>query len=128
MKIHTGRIIVTAIAIEVLSIVSLVAVVALTGPGERIAAQAYAQELGWWLGPLTGFVFCFLGGSWVAKHARNRPVAHGCAVGLVTAAMDVILLAASDPSFSPVFLLSNVGRVVAGALGGWVASRGAAAA
>lgn len=120
MKIHIGRIIVTAIAIEVLSIVSLVAVVALTGPGERIAAEAYAQKLGLWLGPLAGFVFCFFGGYWVAKRARYRPVAHGLAVGLATAIIDVVLLVASAPAFSPVFLLSNVGRVVAGALGGWV--------
>ena len=117
-----GRIVLTAVAIEVASIVALVALVALAGPDERGAAQVFAQRLGLWFGPLCGALLCFGGGYRLGRQAP-RPVRTGATLGLVVAAIDVTLLVAGGVGFAAVFVLSNALRVGCGAAGGWVAGR-----
>ena len=123
MPLRIGRIIMLAVAIEALSILALVVLVALLGPSDPAAAQVYAERLGYWVGPIAGFVLCAVGGWLVARSLTAHHVLNGLVLGAVVAAIDIALLLAASAEFQPVFALSNAGRVVAGSLGGWVASR-----
>ena len=59
MSIRIGRILVLAVVIEALAILALVLMVAAPlGPSDPDAAQAYAERLGTWVGPIAGFVLC----------------------------------------------------------------------
>jgi hypothetical protein len=130
MKIRLVRILIAAIAAEVLGVIALVIVVALFGPSEKTAAEAYAMKLGFWVGPISGFVFCLLGGFWVARGLANAQVLNGFIMGLAGAGIDVAILAVTGTllPFEPIFALSNVGRIIAGTLGGWLAKRSIARA
>ena len=121
MRIRWGRVVVAAISAEVGAIVALVALVALFGPKEAAAAQAYAERLGAWVGPIGGAVMCFIGGLWVARSAGHRGVMHGVLVGFVASLIDSALLIGMGAAFQFLFVASNLGKIVAGGLGGWVA-------
>jgi hypothetical protein len=123
MKFRIGRIAFAAVAAEVLGILVLVLLVAAFGPSDKTAAQTYAQSLGLWVGPVSGFVLCLLGGFWVARGLVKLHVANGFALGVAGAAIDAGLLIAAGASFEIVYLVSNLGRVVAGTIGGWLAER-----
>lgn len=120
MNIRLGRVIITAIAAEVLAVLALVLLVALFGPGEPAEAQAYAERLGSWVGPIAGFGTCVLGGWWVARGAAASPVLNGVSLGATVAAIDIAILVLSGATFQLVFAASNVGRILAGAIGGWL--------
>ena len=126
MPMIIGRVVLTAVLVEALNIALLFLVVALFGPRDAQAAQADAEELGKWVGPIGGFLLCFLGGWWVAVASRGRHVLNGLALGATVAGIDLGLLAASGAPFQFLFVASNLGRLVAGALGGRVAMRGRA--
>jgi len=122
MGLRWGRILGAAVAVEVGAIVLLVVVVAVVGPKEPEAASAFAKRHGQWLGPLAGTIGCFLGGWWASRGMATRQVVQGLMVGVVAAAIDVALLLAGGASFRLLFVASNMGRILAGALGGWMAS------
>ena len=123
-----GRIVVAAIATEVLAVLVLVLLVAALGPRDTAGAQAFAGRLGYWVGPIAGFGFCVLGGAWVARGLVRDHLANGLGLGLAAAALDVGILILSGAAFQPIFVASNLGRVIAGSLGGWLASRGESSA
>ena len=123
MKVRIARTLVTALVVEILAIATLVVAVALFGPSEAEAAQEWAGQTGRWLGPVAGFIFCVFGGWFVARGAAAEHVVHGLLLGAVVAAIDIGLLLAGGSEFETVFVLSNVGRLIAGALGGWLAGR-----
>ncbi len=118
-----GAIAIAAIAAEILAIVALVLIVALVGPAEPEAAQAYAERLGYWVGPIGGFAACVLAGWWVARGLAAAHILNGFILGAAVAAIDGSILVASGAAFEPVFAISNIGRVIAGSIGGWLASR-----
>ncbi len=118
-----ARILGLAIAVEALTIILLVVIVMAFGPSEAAEAEAFAQRHGQWVGPVGGFAFT-LGGAWVAsRRLTERHVATGLLLGATVATVDIILLLESSADFEVVFVVSNLGRLVAGALGGWLASR-----
>ena len=92
------------------------------GPPGFAAAQPFAERLGAWVGPISGFVLCLTGGYWVAKAASTSRIQNGLAMGMAAAALDLAIAAASGASFWLLLVISNVGRIVAGTLGGWLAS------
>ena len=114
-----------AIAIEAVAVLILVLIIAVFGPADPDAAQAYAERLGYWVGPIAGFSLCVGGGWLVARALTADHVKHGMLLGAMVAAIDVAILVAGGASFQPIFVVSNLGRVVAGSLGGWVAGRSA---
>ncbi len=124
MKVRIARTLITALVAEILAIAGLVIAVALFGPSEAEAAAEWAAETGWWFGPVAGFILCLVGGWFVARGATSDHVVHGLLLGVVVAAIDVGLLLAGGAEFQMVFVISNVGRVVAGGVGGWWAGRG----
>jgi hypothetical protein len=54
-------------------------------------------------------------------------VSNGLVLGLAVAGIDIGLLVVSGAAFQPIFALSNIGRVIAGSAGGWIARRFAGA-
>ncbi len=128
MTLRPLRIVLTAFAAEALSIALLVLVVALFGPHERAQDAAFAERVGQWLGPLSGLVLCALGGYFVARPLAGGQVLHGALLGLAAAAIDLALLVLGGAPFQLLFVLSNLGRVLAGCAGGWIAARQPAAA
>lgn len=119
------RLVLTAIAVEVLTVLVLVVLVAVFGPSDPDQSPAYAERLGYWVGPIGGFVFCLLGGWWLARGAGSSAVRIGLLLGTAVAAIDTSILVASGADFEWIFVVSNIGRVVAGGLGGWLAGRSA---
>lgn len=75
------------------------------------------------MGPVAGFVYCVVGGWLVAKVSSTRHVLHGTILGAAVAAIDSLLLIASGSSFEILFVISNAGRLMAGAVGGMLAGR-----
>jgi hypothetical protein len=123
LRFHLGRVVLAAVIAEVVPIILLVVLVALFGPKQQADAQAYAERLGQWIGPIGGTLMCFLAGRWVARAATTRPVLHGSAVGLLSALIDIAILIASGAAFHWVFAASNCGRLLGGMLGGLIESR-----
>lgn len=123
MQISIGRILIIAVAVEILAILVLVGLVAILGPSNPDAARAYAERLGYWVGPIAGFVFCVIGGWLAAKNLNKHQVLNGLVLGAVVAAIDVALLLAGGAAFQPIFAISNIGRLIAGSMGGWAAAK-----
>lgn len=123
MRSRVARIGVAAIAAEFLVVLTLVLIVAVLGPSDPEAAQAYAERLGYWVGPITGFGFTAIGGWWVARGFTNSHIVNGLLLGVAVAAIDITILALSGTEFQAIFAVSNVGRVVAGSIGGWFAGK-----
>lgn len=112
-----------AVAIESVAVLTLVLTVALLGPADPVEAQAWAERLGYWVGPIAGFTLCF-GGGWLAAHGLEEGhVLRGLLLGAMVAMIDVAILVASGAAFQLIFAISNTGRLVAGALGGLLARR-----
>ena len=123
MKNRWVRLIVAALLTELLTIVTLVIAVAVFGPSDSQEAQAFAQRHGYWIGPLAGFVFTAVGGWFVARAFDDNFLVNGFLLGLLVALIDVSIIVASGSSFDPIFVVSNIGRLIAGTLGGLFASR-----
>ncbi len=123
MKIRFGHIILAAIGVEVLAIVVLISIVAVFGPSNQAAAEEYAQKMGYWVGPIAGIVLCAVGGWWVAKEMHSSQVLNGFLVGCVVATIDASMLSMAGVEFQTIFVVSNVGKVIAGGVGGWLAAR-----
>jgi hypothetical protein len=79
------------------------------------------QDVALWSGPAAGFVFCLLGGWWVARGAGAAHERNGIALGIAVAAIDLMLLVASGAPFGPLMLSSVAGRVLGGYCGGALA-------
>jgi hypothetical protein len=113
-----ARLAFAGLAAEAIPILLLIGMVALFGPREPVAAQAYAEKMGRWVGPIAGTLACLAGARWAS---RDRPLFQGATVGLIAAAIDIALLVVSGAAFQWLFVLSNLGRVLAGLAGGALA-------
>lgn len=91
MKIKWARAVAAALAAEVLGVAMLALLVALFGPPGFKEAMPFA-ELGAWVGPLSGFALCVLGGWWTAKAVSpaNR-LRNGLAMGVLAAVLDIVI-------------------------------------
>ena len=123
VSLRFGRIAIAAIVAEVIGVLALVVLVSIFGPsGGFAAAQPFAERLGSWVGPISGFLLCLLGGYWVARGAAPSYIQNGVGVGLAGAALDIGTAIALGAQFAPLLVFSNVGRVVGGTIGGWLAA------
>ncbi len=126
MRLWVGRIVMAAVAAEVLGVFALVVLVVLSGPDDQSQTQQFAERLGAWVGPLSGFLLCLLGGYWVARNSGN-PIRNGLCMGVAAALLDLAVALAIGATFAPLLFLSNAGRVIGGTVGGYIASRSGAA-
>lgn len=123
MKIKYLQLVVAAFAIEIISVLILVILVAIFGPSDPQQAQEFAAELGYWVGPMAGFIFCFLGAYLLTKNLAQSRIPNGILLGLLVAIIDVSILLGSNAEFQLIFLVSNTGRIVAGSLGAYLAEK-----
>ena len=123
MNIKYLQLVVAAFAIEIISVLVLVILVALFGPADPELAQAFAEAWGYWVGPIAGFCFCFIGAYLLTKNLPDSRIPNGILLGLLVAIIDVSILVGSDSGFQIIFLVSNTGRIVAGTLGAYVAEK-----
>ena len=122
MKIRWIKLIAGPIAAEILAILILVALVAIFGPRDQAQAQAYAEKLGQWVGPLAGIVLSFLGALWVSRGLTSGHLLHGTLFGLLYAILDAAIIVAAQAPFAWIFVASDGGKLLAGIAGGWVAA------
>ena len=122
MKIRWIKLIVGPIAAEVMAILILVALVAIFGPRNQAQAQAFAEKLGAWVGPLAGVALSFLGALWVSRGLTSGHLLHGTLFGLVYAILDAAIIVAAQAPFAWLFVASDAGKLLAGIAGGWVAA------
>ena len=120
MNLRFGRIAIAAIAAEVLGILVLLVIFGSSG----IAATApFALRLGVWIGPILGFVLCCFAGYWVARGAATDKLQNGVATGVAAAILGLIIAAVFGGPFGARLLISTLGRVAGGTVGGWLAAR-----
>jgi hypothetical protein len=122
------RVVAAVIAAEVLPILALVAVVfvySLIKQPDSLPPDKFAPLAGNWVGPIGGFLATAAFAYWAAKRASRSAMAHGIAVGIGTALLDfsIAYLLVGRDAVSGLLLASNSGRLIAGGLGGWLASR-----
>jgi len=117
-SIRWGRVIIGGIIAEVAVILILIALVATFGPSETVSAQAFAERLGRWVGPIGGALCSFLAAFFVARPLTSGRKMNGVAAGVFLAVLDVVLLVASHPPFQWLFVVSNLGKILAGYVGG----------
>ena len=122
MRLRWIRCLIAAVIAELAAIITLVLIVAVLGPRDPAAAQAYAEGLGRFIGPIAGALFGVLGGYFVARPLSERHLLHGALFGVLFAMIDLAILAFSRAPFEMLFVVSNVGRVLGGILGARLAS------
>jgi hypothetical protein len=81
------------------------------------------QQLALWTAPTAGFVFCLLGGWWVARRASAGHELNGLVLGIAVAAVDLGLLIASGAPFGLLMVTAPAGRLAGGWCGGLLAKR-----
>lgn len=123
MGIRYLQLLVTALAIEMMVILLLAILVGVFGAEQPEQAQTLLEELSYWFNPIAGFIFCFLGAYLLTRNMHYSRIPNGILLGLLVAIIDISILTASDAEFQIVFLVSYTGRIVAGALGSYVAEK-----
>ncbi len=123
MRIRWINLIAGAGAAEIGAILILVCLVAVFGPQEAKAAQAYAEKLGPWVGPLAGALLGFIGAFWIARPLEKDQLLHGALFGCFHALIDIALLVAMRAPFEWLFAASDAGKIVAALAGGAWAAR-----
>jgi hypothetical protein len=110
-------------ALPILLLVAIVFVYSVIRQPESASPEDFAPRAGLWVGPIGGFLSTFLFAWWAAQRAAEQKFAHGAAVGMGTALLDLSLgfLLSGGDALQPIFFLSNSGRILAGVLGGWLA-------
>jgi hypothetical protein len=99
-------------------ILILIALVATFGPSDPAIAQAFAERLGRWVGPVGGALCSFLAAFCVARPLTSGRKTNGAAVGVFLGVLDVVLLVANHAPFQWLFVVSNLGKILAGYIGG----------
>jgi hypothetical protein len=122
MKIRWIRLVAGPIAAEVTAILILICLVAIFGPNNYAQAQAFAEKLGAWVGPLAGVVLSFVGALWVSRGLTSGHLLHGFLFGLLYAMLDAALIVAAQAPFAWLFVASDAGKLLAGIAGGLVAA------
>jgi hypothetical protein len=122
------RVVVAIVLAEALPLLLLFAIVFAYGvmrQKDSLSPAEFAPLAGNWVGPIGGFLATLLFAWWAARSAQKQRLAHGAIVGVGTAVLDLGLgmLLGGAAAMRPIFFVSNAGRLLAGVLGGWLATR-----
>lgn len=120
MHIPIIRLILAVIAAELVPVLMLVAIVTAFGPSELGAAGHFAAQMGRWVGPIGGAACAYLAAYGIGRLAPERALSDGIIVGCFLAALDGLILLAANAPFEWLYVWSNVGKLAAATLGGWV--------
>lgn len=72
------------------------------------------------MGPIGGALATFLLALWVARPLTENYLLHSTLLGILVALLDQGLLIAGAAMFQWLFVASGLGRIAAGALGGYI--------
>lgn len=122
VELRYGRIIIAAIGAEVAGVLALVILVVIFGPSDKKLVQGFAEDLGAWVGPISGFFLCMLGGYWAAYKSK-APLLNGVSMGAAGAVLDIAIALIIGATFVPLLFISNAGRIIGGAIGGFIAKK-----
>jgi hypothetical protein len=124
------RVLAAIIVAELLPVLLLVAVVVVYGlvsdqtQPDSMTPDEFAPIAGNWVGPIGGFFATMFLSWWAARVITERKLSHGIAVGVGTAMLDLSLgLLMGGGEMLALLILSNCGRILAGFVGGVIASR-----
>ncbi len=123
------RVLAAIVVAELLPILLLVAIVVVYGlvsdqtQPDSMTPDEFAPIAGSWVGPIGGFLATMLLSWWAARVITERALSHGIAVGVGTAMLDLSLgLLMGGGAMLALLILSNSGRILAGFVGGVIAS------
>jgi hypothetical protein len=88
--------------------------------------RARITEMQWvagWAAPAAGFVFCLLGGWWVARGITAGHERNGLTLGIGVALIELALLIVSGAPFGALYVSALAARIAGGYCGGLVAKR-----
>ena len=117
-NIRWGRVVLAAVAAEVLVILSLLAASA--------AFKVPGELAGYYVAPPAGALATFLMALWVARKLESRYILHGVLVGLVGVVLTAGFIFTAKPEDRWMYVVSFVLRIVGGYVGGLVAQKPAA--
>lgn len=111
---------------EVMPIIFLVLVVIVYStaidPGQTEEYyQKFAEEAGFYIGPIVGSLATFLFAWWACRKLQIGFLLNGTLVGVVVAILGITILVASKAPFHIIFVISYTCKIFAGLLGGVVA-------
>jgi hypothetical protein len=130
MTLRVRRLIVAAPITELLAVLGMLvpgAILFGSLDATTTGRMVEVQRLAVWTAPAAGFVFCLLGGWWVARRASNAHERNGLALGVAVALIELALLIASDAPFGLLFVSAIASRIAGGYSGGLLAKRRARA-
>jgi hypothetical protein len=121
MKPGLVRSIVAAVAAElgtyvVWVVVLLVAGLMLSNPDQT---KWFAYLFGQSVGILSGFALCIIAARWAVATSQNA-IKSGVFVGVLCAVVNSLIVAVNVGAFPPILLAGSLGRVLGGAVGGWL--------
>jgi len=124
MSLRYRRLLVATPSAELLAVAGMLvpAMVPFVTMKATVTARMFEmQDVALWSGPAAGFVFCLLGGWWVARGASAAHARNGIALGIAVAAVDLVLLVASGAPIGTLMASSVASRVLGGYCGGAIA-------
>jgi hypothetical protein len=126
VSLRGGRLLVATPITEVLAVVGML--VPALAPFAMLEATVTArmfemQATALWSAPVAGFLFCVLGGWWVARGASGANERNGVVLGAAVAVIDLALLIVTGAPFGVLMASSVVSRVAGGYCGGMIAKR-----
>jgi uncharacterized membrane protein AbrB (regulator of aidB expression) len=81
--------------------------------------QWFAYLFGQSVGIFSGFVLCIFGARWATAASRDA-VTSGVVVGVLCAALNILIVAVKVGTFPPILFAGSLGRILGGAVGGWL--------
>jgi hypothetical protein len=130
MTLRAGRLLVATPVAELLAVMGMLvcgAILFATLNATITGRMVGIRQLAFWTAPTAGFVFCLLGGWWVARGASAGHERNGVALGVAAAAIDLALLVVNGAPFGVLMVSSVAGRIAGGYCGGLLAKRRARA-
>ena len=126
MSLKVGRLFIATPITELLAVVGMLvpALAQFAMLKATVTARMFEmQATVLWSAPAAGFLFCLLGGWWVARGAGVAHERNGVVLGAAVAVVDLALLIVSGAPFGVLMVSSVVSRVAGGYCGGRIAKR-----
>ena len=126
MSIRVGRLVLATPIVELLGVAGMLvpSLLAFATLKATVTARMFEmQATALWSAPAAGFLFCLLGGWWVARGTEIAQQRNGVALGAAVAVIDFALLIASGAPFGALMALSFLSRIAGGYCGGMIALR-----
>jgi hypothetical protein len=126
MSLRVARLVLAAPIVELLAVAGMLApsVVQFATLNATVTARMFEmQATALWSAPAAGFLFCLLGGWWVARGVEVAHERNGVVLGTAVAVIDLALLIVSGAPFGVLMVSSFLSRIAGGYCGGLIARR-----